>query len=132
MWASPLNKVCVFLNPYFDMVNGIWADFYHLMLDNVSDLDTRSGVHGLSVLGGQTVTINPIFRWFAAGTRPWVGSESTLSDQYEPHGTVTNFGYYHKIHKGVTNVGTELYGENRVRSFTNRQGKVRQTVKLKS
>ena len=43
--VSPFNKVCVFLNPCFDMVNGIWADFYHLMLDNVSDLDTRSGFH---------------------------------------------------------------------------------------
>ena len=71
--------------------------------------------------------MKPALRWFAPGTRPWIGSESTLSDQYEPHGTVTNFGYYHKIHKGVTNVGTELYGENRVRSFTNRQGKVHET-----
>ena len=42
--VSPFNKVCVFLNPCFDMVNGIWADFYHLMLDNVNDLDTRSGI----------------------------------------------------------------------------------------
>ena len=39
--VSPFNKVCVFLDPFFDMVNGIWADFYHLMLDSVSDLDTR-------------------------------------------------------------------------------------------
>ena len=43
--VSPFKKMCVFLNPSFDMVNGIWADFYHLMLDNVSDLDTRSGTH---------------------------------------------------------------------------------------
>ena len=80
----------------------------------------------------ETVSVEPVIRWFAPGTRPWVGSESGLSDQYEPHGTVTNFGYYHKIHKGVTNVGTELYGENRIKSFTNRQGKVCDTKHFES
>ena len=61
--VSPFNKMCVFLNPCFDMVNGIWADFYHLMLDNVSDLDTRLGIHGLFLLSenaSKTFTVKPV------------------------------------------------------------------------
>ena len=68
--VSPLNNLCVFWNPCFDMVNGIWADFYHLMLDNVSDLDTRSGIHGLFCVFGknasETVTVKPHFKMVCA------------------------------------------------------------------
>ena len=31
------------------MVNGIWADFYHTMLDNVNDLDSRLGLTGPTI-----------------------------------------------------------------------------------
>ena len=68
------------------------------------------------------MSVNSIFRWFAPGTRPWVGSESRLPDQYEPHGTVTNFNYYKDIHRGVTNVGTDDYGTDRIKKIGSRQG----------
>ena len=44
------------------MVNGLWADFYHTMLDNVNDLDSRLGLTGPRASCQQTLFLDGLLQ----------------------------------------------------------------------